>query len=79
MHSSLLTFGNVIASRPSSLFKVRPLGLRTLILDYKNLSEPMSMNAFWLAHPKIERFELGAQITTDNWSKTFGDEAVPNV
>jgi len=52
--------------------------LRTLILDEFFVSNPLSMNSFWRAHPGIERLELGRRVV-GNWFDDFEAGMLPNL
>ena len=52
--------------------------LRTLILDEISVSNPLSMNSFWHAHPGIERLELGRGVV-GNWFDDFEAGMFPNL
>ena len=52
--------------------------LRTLILDEIFVSNPLSTNSFWRAHPGIERLELGRGVV-GNWFDDFEAGMLPNL
>jgi len=52
--------------------------LRTLILDEFFVPNLLSMNAFWRAHPGIERLELG-QGVIGKWFDDFEAGMFPNL
>ncbi|KIM36825.1 hypothetical protein M413DRAFT_31439 [Hebeloma cylindrosporum] len=52
--------------------------LRALILDRIAVTNPLSTNSFWRAHPGIERLELGRRVL-GNWFADFEAEMLPNL
>ena len=52
--------------------------LRTLILDAFCVSNPISTNSFWRAHPGIECLELGRRVV-GNWFDDFEAGMFPNL
>ena len=69
---------DIDASGPGGLFDCVIPNLDTLILDWFNVSDPTSPNAFWRAHPGIKRLELGRNVT-GSWFNNFEVGMLPNL